>query len=211
MLRISAFRVVVILSAWVLGMAGCSATEPGVQKISTEPAAGQSANPQVLLETSKGKITLELFGGNAPVSVENFLGYVKAGFYDGTVFHRVIPGLMIQGGGMTANMAEKPRHTPIRNEANKGLKNLRGTLAMARMGDPHSASSQFFINVVDNPALDHRGESVEGWGYAVFGKVTSGMEVVDAIVAVPRDDYGPHQNVPTEPVLVKRATLIPPR
>ena len=211
MLRISSFGLITILGALVLGTASCGATESRVQNISTDPAAGQSANPVVLLETSRGKITLELFAHNAPLSVKNFVRYVKAGFYDGTVFHRVIPGFMIQGGGMTANMAEKPRHAPISNEANNGLKNLRGTLAMARMGDPHSASSQFFINVADNSALDHRDESVEGWGYTVFGKVTSGMEVVDAIVAVPRDDYGPHQNVPTEPVLVKRATLIPAR
>ena len=206
MLRFSAF-----LFASMLSIVGCGASEPSVQKVSTEPVAGQPPNPQVRLETSKGTITLELFSRNAPLSVANFVDYVKAGFYDGTVFHRVIPGFMIQGGGMTADMAEKPTRAPIRNEANNGLKNLRGTLAMARMGDPHSASSQFFINVADNDALDHRGETDAGWGYAVFGKVTSGMEVVDAIVSVPRGDFGPHQDVPTEPILIKRATLIAPQ
>jgi len=183
--------------------------EPSVQKVSTEPPAGQPANPQVLLETSKGNITLELFSAKAPVSVANFLGYVKAGFYDGTVFHRVIPGFMIQGGGMTADLGEKPTQAPIRNEANNGLKNQRGTLAMARLGDPHSASSQFYINVADNEALDQQG--AEGWGYAVFGKVTSSMDVVDAIAAVPRGDRGMHQDVPTDPVLIKRASVLPPR
>ena len=209
MLRIPAFRGVIVLGALVLGIAGCGATESGVQSVSTEPPVGQAANPKILLDTSKGTITLELFNQNAPGSVENFLSYVKAGFYDGTVFHRVIPGFMVQGGGMKGDMTEKPTRAPIRNEASNGLKNLRGTLAMARMGDPHSASSQFFINVSDNASLDHHAESDQGWGYAVFGKVTSGMEVVEAIVSVPRGDYGPHQNVPTEPVLIKRASVIP--
>ena len=204
MMRITAF-----LFAMMLGITACGAKEPGKQPVTTAPAAGQPANPRVLIETSRGNITLELFAGNAPVSVENFLGYVKAGFYDGTVFHRVIPGFMIQGGGMTADMTEKTRGTPIRNEANNGLKNLRGTLAMARTGEPHSATTQFFINVADNYALNHRGESIEGWGYAVFGQVIAGMEVADAIVAVPRGDRGMHQDVPLEPVVMKRVSLIP--
>lgn len=206
MLRFSAFILVSLLS-----VVGCGANEPSLQKVSTAPAAGQPANPQVRLETSKGTITLELFSRNAPLSVANFVGYVKAGFYDGTIFHRVIPGFMIQGGGMTADMAEKPTRATIQNEANNGLKNLRGTLSMARMGEPHSASSQFFINVADNDALDHRGENDEGWGYAVFGKVISGMDVVDAIVSVPRDTLGPYQDVPTEPVVIKRATITAPQ
>lgn len=201
-------RLSFFLFAMLLGIAGCAAKESATQIVPTTPAAGEPANPEVLLETSKGKIKLELFRRNAPLSVENFLGYVKDGFYDGTVFHRVIPGFMIQGGGMTADMAEKPKKAPIRNEANNGLRNLRGTLAMARTGDPHSASSQFFINVADNRSLDHRGQSVEGWGYAVFGRVIGGMDVVDAIVAVPRGDRGPHQDVPVEPVVIRRATLV---
>lgn len=206
MLRFSAF-----VFASMLSVVGCGASEPGIQKVPTAPVAGQAPNPQIRLETSQGTITLELFSRNAPLSVTNFVDYVKAGFYDGTFFHRVIPGFMIQGGGMTADMTEKPTRAPIRNEANNGLKNLRGTLAMARLGEPHSATSQFFINVADNDALDHRGETEAGWGYAVFGKVTSGMDVVDAIVSVPRGDFGPHQDVPTEPILIKRATMIAPQ
>jgi len=202
-------RISVFIFAMMLGVAGCGASEPGVQTVSTTPAAGQPTNPRVLIETSKGNITLELFARNAPVSVENFIGYVKAGSYDGLVFHRVIPDFMIQGGGMLPDMSEKPKGTPIKNEANNGLKNLRGTLAMARTGEPHSATSQFFINVADNHALNHQGESFEGWGYAVFGKVTAGMDVVDAIAAVPRGDRGMHQDVPREPVVMKRVSLIP--
>jgi cyclophilin family peptidyl-prolyl cis-trans isomerase len=163
----------------------------------------------VLIETSKGNITVELFPHNAPQSVGNFLNYVNTGFYNGLIFHRVIPGFMIQTGGMTADMVEKPKNAPIRNEADNGLKNLRGTLAMARTGDPHSASSQFFINVADNGFLDHRGKSFEGWGYAVFGKVVDGMDVVDAIVAVPRGDRGPNGDVPIDPIVMKRVTVLP--
>jgi peptidylprolyl isomerase/peptidyl-prolyl cis-trans isomerase B (cyclophilin B) len=207
MKRFHAYLFTLLLGS-LLATAGCSAKEPGKQSVSTEPAAGQPANPRVLIETSKGNITVELFATKAPVSVENFLTHVKTGFYDGTVFHRVIPGFMIQGGGMLPDMTEKPRGTPIKNEANNGLKNLRGTLAMARTGDPHSATSQFFINVADNYALNHRGESFEGWGYAVFGQVVSGMEVVDSIVAVPRGDRGMHQDVPLEPVIMKRVSLV---
>ena len=156
-----------------------------------------------------GDIFLELNAEKAPQTVANFLSYVKAGHYDGTVFHRVIDGFMIQGGGMTADMAEKPKGTPIPNEADNGLRNLRGTLAMARTGDPHSATSQFFINVADNRFLDHRGKSVEGWGYAVFGQVIDGMDVVDAIVAVPRGNRGPHGDVPLEPIVMQRVSLLP--
>jgi peptidylprolyl isomerase/peptidyl-prolyl cis-trans isomerase B (cyclophilin B) len=162
----------------------------------------------VLIETGKGNITVELFPGNAPKTVENFLAHVNAGFYDGTIFHRVIPGFMIQGGGMLPDMSEKPRGTMIQNEADNGLKNLRGTLAMARTGDPHSATAQFFINVSDNYFLNHRGKSVEGWGYAVFGQVVDGMGVVDAIVVVPRGDRGPHGDVPTEAVVMKKVSVI---
>jgi cyclophilin family peptidyl-prolyl cis-trans isomerase len=209
MTRLSLFSTTLFLGALMLGISGCNASEPGTQTVSTAPAAGQPANPRVLIETSKGNITVEVFPGNAPQSVANFLGYVKSGFYDGTIFHRVIPGFMIQGGGMTPDMAEKPKGAPIQNEADNGLKNLRGTLAMARTGDPHSATSQFFINVADNYFLNHRGKSVEGWGYAVFGKVVDGMDVVDAIVAVPRGNRGPYSDVPVEPVVMKRVTLLP--
>jgi len=207
MTRISTFLSTLLLGA-TLATTGCGAKEPGKQTVSTEPAAGQPANPRVLIETSKGNITVELFASKAPVSVENFLSHVKTGFYDGTVFHRVIPGFMIQGGGMLPDMTEKSRGAPIKNEANNGLKNLRGTQAMARTGEPHSATSQFFINVADNYFLNHRGESFEGWGYAVFGQVLSGMEVVDAIVAVPRGDRGMHQDVPIEPVVMTKVTVV---
>lgn len=209
MTRSSFFPVTLFLGALLLGISGCGAQEPGKQTVSTTPAAGQPANSRVLIETSKGNITVEVFPALAPQSVGNFLNYVKTGFYDGLVFHRVIPGFMIQTGGMTADMTEKPKNAPIQNEADNGLKNLRGTLAMARTGEPHSASSQFFINVADNHFLNHRGKSFEGWGYAVFGQVVDGMEVVDAIVAVPRGNRGPHGDVPLEPIVMKRVTLLP--
>ena len=202
-------KVALFLLTLILGMSGCGASEPDKQTVSTAPAAGQPANPRVLIETSKGNITVEVFPGNAPLSAANFLNYVKSGFYDGLAFHRVIPGFMIQTGGMTPDMAEKPKGAPIQNEADNGLKNLRGTLAMARTGDPHSASSQFFINVADNAFLNHRGKSFEGWGYAVFGQVIDGMNVVDAIVAVPRGNRGPNGDVPIDPIVMKRVTLLP--
>ena len=209
MTRLSLMSTTLFVGALMLGISGCGASEPGKQTVSTAPAAGQPANPRVLIETSKGNITVEVFPTQAPQSAGNFLNYVKTGFYDGLVFHRVIPGFMVQGGGMTANMAEKPKNAPIRNEADNGLKNLRGTLAMARTGEPHSASSQFFINVADNAFLNHRGKSFEGWGYAVFGQVVDGMEVVDAIVAVPRGNRGPHGDVPVEPIVMKRVSVLP--
>jgi peptidylprolyl isomerase/peptidyl-prolyl cis-trans isomerase B (cyclophilin B) len=207
MTRFSAFLLALTLGA-SLATAGCNAREPGKQTVSTAPQAGQPANPKVLIETGKGNITVELFPGNAPKSVENFLAHVNSGFYDGTIFHRVIPGFMVQGGGMLPDMTEKARGTPITNEADNGLKNLRGTLAMARTGEPHSATSQFFINVADNYFLNHRGKSIEGWGYAVFGQVVDGMQVVDAIVAVPRGERGPHGDVPLEAVVMKKVTVI---
>jgi peptidylprolyl isomerase/peptidyl-prolyl cis-trans isomerase B (cyclophilin B) len=202
-------KIALFLLALTLGMSGCGASEPGKQTVSTAPAAGQPANPRVLIETSKGNITVEVFANNAPKSAANFLNYVKSRFYDGLAFHRVIPGFMIQTGGMTPDMSEKPKGAPIQNEADNGLKNLRGTLAMARMGDPNSASSQFFINVADNAFLNHRGKSFEGWGYAVFGQVVDGMNVVDAIVAVPRGSHGPYDDVPVDPIVMTRVTLLP--
>ena len=209
MSRLSLFSATLFLGAIMLGISGCGASEPGKQTVATAPAAGQPANPRVLIETSKGNITVEVFPAQAPQSAGNFLNYVKTGFYDGLVFHRVIPGFMIQGGGMMPDMSEKPNGAPILNEADNGLKNLRGTLAMARTGDPHSASSQFFINVKDNAFLNHRGQTPQGWGYAVFGQVVDGMDVVDAIVAVPRGNRGPHGDVPLEPVVMKRVSVLP--
>jgi peptidyl-prolyl cis-trans isomerase B (cyclophilin B) len=164
------------------------------------PAPG---NPVVIIDTSMGSITAELFRDKAPKSVENFLAYAKSGFYDGTVFHRVIRGFMIQGGGMKANLDRKPTKEPIENEATNGLKNARGTLAMARTGVVNSATSQFFINTADNKALDHRSKTDEGFGYAVFGRVIDGMDVVDKIEAVKTTTSGNYRDVPAEAVTIK--------
>lgn len=159
----------------------------------------------VKMETSKGDIVIELFPDKAPKTVANFLQYVKAGAYDGTIFHRVINGFMIQGGGFEPSMRQRAGKAPIRNEADNGLKNDRYTIAMARTNDPHSASNQFFINVVNNDFLNHTSKSSQGWGYAVFGKVVDGMQVVDAIKAVPVVDRGIHQKVPVDPIVIKKA------
>jgi cyclophilin family peptidyl-prolyl cis-trans isomerase len=168
-----------------------------------EPSPSPSpSGPLVTLETSLGRIRIELDKQHAPISVDNFLKYVRSGHYDGTIFHRVIPGFMVQGGGLDAQMSEAPVRPAIKNEAKNGLRNLRGSLAMARTNDPDSATSQFFINVKDNPALDF---GVRGAGYAVFGRVVEGMDVVDKIVAVPTTTRGNHQNVPVTPVLITRA------
>lgn len=173
--------------------------------VGSEVVAG--GNPVVLMKTSKGDIKIELDAAKAPISSENFLKYVKDGSYNGTVFHRVIPGFMIQGGGYKADLSEKKTGAPIKNEATNGLKNTRGTLAMARTSDPHSATAQFFINLVDNAFLDHK-DTASNWGYAVFGKVIEGMDVVDAIAKVPTGNKGMHQNVPTEPVTIESATVV---
>ena len=169
-----------------------------------ETSAG---NPVVLLETTMGNITIELDMQNAPNTSENFLAYVDDGYFVDTTFHRVIPNFMVQGGGITADMRDKPsKLAAIQNEANNGLTNDRGTLAMARTGDPHSATSQFFINHADNAFLNFTSESTQGWGYAVFGKVTEGMDVVDAITQVATGDKGGHQNVPVETITITGAS-----
>jgi cyclophilin family peptidyl-prolyl cis-trans isomerase len=170
------------------------------------PAA--AANPQVELATSMGTIVIELEREKAPQSADNFLQYVKEGHYNGTVFHRVIPGFMVQGGGFTPDMREKPTRSPIKNEAGNGLRNVTGTLAMARTPNPHSAAAQFFINVADNAFLDFRAATPEGYGYAVFGKVVKGMDVVNRIVQVPTTSRPPHANVPQKPVVIERARII---
>jgi peptidyl-prolyl cis-trans isomerase A (cyclophilin A)/peptidyl-prolyl cis-trans isomerase B (cyclophilin B) len=169
-------------------------------------------NPKVLLHTSMGDITLELFPDKAPKTVDNFLQYVKDGYYDGTIFHRVIPTFMIQGGGWTRDLQHKRGRAPIRNEANNGLSNVRGTIAMARTNDPHSAAAEFFINVVDNKRIDYVGDAngAVSWGYAVFGKVIAGMDTVDKIRAVPTGPQGPLQtDVPVTPVVIEKASLVP--
>ena len=161
----------------------------------------------VTLHTSMGDITLELDAEKAPKTVANFLQYARDGFYDGTIFHRVISNFMIQGGGMTADMAQKETRAPVENEANNGLKNKCGTIAMARTNDPHSAIAQFFINVTDNGFLDHTAPTAQGWGYAVFGRVTAGMGVVEKIKAVATGSKGFHQDVPRETVTIERVTV----
>ena len=163
-------------------------------------------NPQVVLDTTKGKIVIELYLQKAPETVLNFLSYVDAKFYDGTIFHRVIPKFMIQGGGFTADMQRKPGKGPIKNEADKGLKNERGTIAMARTGDPHSATAQFFINTVNNDFLNHKNKTQQGWGYTAFGRVVKGMEVVDAISAAKTTRYKQFRDVPFEAVVIKSAS-----
>ena len=172
------------------------------------PSNAKGANMvKVTMETSKGVITLELDSEKAPVSVENFVKYAKAGHYDGTVFHRVIPGFMIQGGGFDTDMKQKDTNPPIKIEADNGLKNTKGTVAMARTSDPNSATSQFFINVADNAFLDHKSPTQQGWGYAVFGQVTDGMDVVDSIEKVKTGDNYGHQNVPLEEVIIRKVTI----
>ena len=168
----------------------------------------QSENPKVLMRTSHGDITIELDAGKAPISAENFLGYVRDGFYDGTIFHRVIENFMIQGGGFTPDMQQKTSGAPIENEAGNGLQNERGTLAMARTQVVNSATAQFFINTVDNDFLNHRDTSPAGFGYAVFGRVVEGMDTVDAIRKVPTGNHGGHGDVPNETVTIEQATVL---
>ncbi len=168
----------------------------------------QADMPRVLLETNYGKIVIEVNPKAAPRTVDNFLAYVSDGFYDGTLFHRVIKGFMIQGGGFTEAMQQKPARKSVINEADNGLKNRRGTVAMARTSDPHSASSQFFINTVDNAFLDHKDKTARGWGYCVFGHVVEGMKVVDAIEAQPTTVKGIGRDVPVSPVIIKHASVV---
>lgn len=172
------------------------------------PALAASSNPAVKLETTMGDIVVRLNAAKAPETVANFVAYVKAGHYDGTIFHRVIKDFMVQGGGMTPDMKEKPTNKPIKNEASNGLKNQKYTIAMARTSDPHSATSQFFINTKDNTFLDFKAPSGTDWGYAVFGKVIKGQNVVDKIGAVATGRRGMHDDVPREPVIIKKATII---
>lgn len=171
-------------------------------------ADNERNSDMIKMTTSLGEITIKLNSEKAPATVENFLEYVKSGHYDGLIFHRVIPGFMVQGGGMEPGMKERDTRAPIQNEADNGLKNKRGTLSMARTNDPHSASSQFFISVKDNSFLDHTGKNPQGWGYAVFAEVVEGMEVVDKIVAVPTGNRGHHGDVPLEDVVIEKAEVV---
>jgi len=197
-------------------LASALAAAPVYSQSSSTPSTGTTMNqaavttttPRVTLQTSLGDITIALNAERAPKSVENFLTYVRDGFYDATVFHRVIDGFMIQGGGFEAGLKQKTTRAPIENEAANGLKNARYTLAMARTNDPHSATAQFFINVADNDFLNHSAPSGQGWGYAVFGEVVEGTEVVDAIKSVKTGNKGFHQNVPVEDVVIIKATVL---
>ncbi len=164
--------------------------------------------PSVLLKTNHGDITLQLDAAKAPKTVENFLAYVKSGHYDGTIFHRVIDNFMIQGGGMTSGMKQKPTMAEIENEANNGLKNVIGSIAMARTSDPHSATAQFFINVNDNDFLNHSAPTLQGWGYAVFGSVSKDMDVVEKTKKVRTGNAGYHQEVPTEDIVIEKASVL---
>ncbi|MEJ2720383.1 MAG: peptidylprolyl isomerase [bacterium] len=173
--------------------------------MSAAAANAENDNPEVVLQTSFGNITIELYPDKAPKTVENFLWYVNHKFYDGLIFHRVIPDFMIQGGGFTPDMNKKQPNAPIKNEANNGLSNLRGTIAMARTNDPNSASSQFFINLKDNKGLDFKSETPQGWGYCVFGKVIGGMDIVDEIAKVKTTTKDVYQDVPEVPVVIEKA------
>jgi peptidyl-prolyl cis-trans isomerase B (cyclophilin B) len=171
-------------------------------------AAAPATNPRVALQTNKGRIVIELYADKAPKTTRNFLDYVKSGFYNNTIFHRVIPGFMIQGGGFTMDQTEKPTKPPIKNEADNMVQNQRGTLAMARTADPDSASAQFFINLVNNGSLNHTANTPQGWGYTVFGNVVEGMEVVDAIAQVKAAPGRISEAVPQEPVVLQKATIL---
>ena len=206
-----------ILVAFFVLLVGCDVkTEkpPVANPAATTTTQSQTSGVKksmtnVKMETSAGTIMIELDAEKAPLTVANIEAYIKDGFYDGLIFHRVIPNFMIQGGGFNANMTEKgDKRPPIKNEANNGLKNDRGTLAMARTNDPHSASSQFFINLKDNDFLNHTSESGSGWGYAVFGKVTEGLDVMDTIAAVKTGQNGMHGDVPLEAVMINSVTIV---
>ncbi len=218
-------RIVLILVLLVPALAFAQATAPAKPAAKTSakaapakakaedkqaPASDKTATSKVLIKTNLGDMTVELYPDKAPKTVENFLAYVNAGFYDGTIFHRVIDNFMIQGGGFTRDLRQKPTRPAIANEAKNGLSNLRGTLAMARTGDPNSATAQFFINVVDNPRLDYTSDANGAtWGYCVFGKVTSGAEIIDKIKAVPTGAQGPFKSdVPTTPVVIEKISVI---
>lgn len=182
-----------------------AATVASGQEETSQQPQEQENNPMIAIQTNHGLIKVELFADKAPISVENFLHYVRAGFYENTLFHRVISDFMVQGGGFSVDMSAKPTGAEIQNEADNGLSNTRGTLAMARKPHPHSATAQFFINVQDNMFLDHKNKSTpQAWGYTVFGRVTEGMEVVDDIRFVATANHGMHQNVPVEPVIIEK-------
>ena len=204
MKRVCTITLVVVI--FVAGFSGCGDNKTEIKK--EVDMTELSGNPSVLMKTTLGDIVIELDRERAPITVDNFLGYVNSGFYNGTIFHRVIENFMIQGGGFTADMKQKTTQKPIKNEADNGLKNLRGTIAMARTQVVNSATSQFFINVVDNDNLNYRGPDPSDYGYAVFGKVVDGMDVVDAIRSVPTTTMHPYRDVPREPVIIEQVSVI---
>jgi len=190
-------------------LAGCATLPQPKTDLTTESKTTQTKEKtMILIETSKGNITVELNKEKAPKTVENFLKYVQSGHYDGTIFHRVINNFMIQGGGFDTEMNQKPATDTVINEADNGLSNETGTLAMARTADPNSAGAQFFINVKDNTFLDHKDKSVQGWGYCVFGKVTDGMDVVNSIKTVQTGNYKMFQDVPNDPIVIQKITIL---
>ena len=201
-------RVTILMFVLALGLV---LLVPGPAQADDEGAAKKEAKvtaSKVLFKTNMGDLVIELYPKKAPISVENFLSYVTEGFYDGLIFHRVIPGFVIQGGGFTKDMKKRETHKPIENEAGNGLRNGRGTLSMARTNDINSATSQFFINLVDNSSLDHKDNSARGFGYAVFGKVVEGLDIVDAIAKVPTGKHGMYSDVPKEPVVIEKASVM---
>ncbi len=211
-------KLIFAFSLMAVIIAACAKKDniPAEQQRSAEPVQAEKADNNategnvmyVLLKTNKGDIVLELDSKNAPETTENFIRYVKEGHYDGTIFHRVIKNFMIQGGGMDSQMQERPTHAPIMNEADNGLKNNKYTIAMARTSDPDSATAQFFINTNDNDFLNFKSQTMQGWGYAVFGKVVSGAEAVDAIEVVATTRRFPHDDVPVEPVVIEKAEIL---
>lgn len=204
----SAYAFFTLAATMCLLASACFAQKASGENASAKATANTGKDATVQFTTNKGTFTVRLFADKAPKTVANFLQYVNEGFYNGTIFHRVIPDFMIQGGGFTKEMSQKPTHAPVKNEADNGLKNKRGTLAMARTSDVDSATAQFFINTVDNAFLDHRSKSSSEYGYCVFGEVVSGMDVIDAIRRVPTKNAGMHQNVPAEPVIIEEAHVV---
>lgn len=204
-------RLAVLAALIVAGAALGLAFGPGPGLVSAAAAQGRdAAKPRVRLVTSMGAIVLELDAARAPRTVENFLSYVRSGHYAGTIFHRVIRGFMIQGGGFTPKFDKKPVRAPIPNEADNGLTNAAGTIAMARTSDPHSATAQFFINTVNNANLDHTAKTLRGWGYAVFGRVVAGMDVVRRIEDTPTRPVGPFRDAPARAVVIERVEILAP-
>jgi cyclophilin family peptidyl-prolyl cis-trans isomerase len=200
-IQLLVFMCVAVMFIWL-------APANGAEEKAMENSEKAEKNPIVEMKTSEGTIKIELWADKAPVTVKNFLQYAEEGFYEGTIFHRVIDGFMIQGGGFTPDMRQKQPRAPIKNEAKADLKNDLGTIAMARTMVVDSATSQFFINVKNNESLNHRDESPQGFGYAVFGKVIEGMDVVDKIKALPTGNAGPHQNVPRTPIIIEKVTVL---